>query len=221
MKNINLKTSLLLIVGISIITLFILARYKAMETFTLQDALKMVPKIVTIDMIIIAAFSSYLWKWKIFKGWLVPFPNLNGTWKGEIHSTWQDPVTGQRPDPIPTILTIKQSFFKVSCVMRTGEMTSHSCIADFILNKEDQVKRLCYTYDSNPISKVKERSPQHCGTTVLDIIENSTKKLRGHYWTGRKTTGDITLEFWNKEILDEYPTELGEHPVSKARENKS
>jgi hypothetical protein len=58
-------------------------------------------------------------------------------------------------------------------------------------------------------------------TGQIDIIENSTKKLRGYYWTGQKTTGDITLEFWDKEIFDEFSNELGEHPVSKARENKS
>lgn len=221
MKNINLKTSLIIILGISMILLFVLAYFKGLEAFSILDAIKLVPQIVTIDMLIIGAFSSYLWKWKIFRGWLVPFPNLNGTWKGEIISTWQDPITGERPAPIPMILTIKQSFFKISCVMRTGEMTSHSCIADFILNKEDQIKRLFYSYDSNPISKVKERSPQHCGTTVLDITGESEKRLKGHYWTGRKTTGDIIIEFWKKDIIDFYPAELGEHPVSKARDNKS
>ena len=186
-----------------------------------MEALKLVSQIVTIDMAIITFFATYLWKWKIFKGWLVPFPNLNGTWKGEIHSTWQDPSTGQRPLPIPTILTIKQSFFNVSCVMRTGEMTSYSFIADFILDKENQKKKISYSYESNPISKVKERSPQHYGTTILDIIENSNKKLKGHYWTDRKTTGDITVDFWKKATIDEYSPELGEHPVSKIRDNKA
>jgi hypothetical protein len=49
-------------------------------------------------------------------------------------------------------------------------------------------ERLIYSYDSNPIQTVKERSPQHCGTMVFDIVEEKKKKLIGGYWTGRKTT---------------------------------
>lgn len=221
MKNIKLKTSLTLIILISVIILFTLLAVTG-KPANVEESLKLVPKIVTIDMLIIGLFSTYLWKYKIFRTWLVPFPNLNGTWKGFIQSTWEDPITGKRSAPIPIILTIKQSFFRISCVMRTGEMTSHSCIADFTLDKESQVKRLCYTYDSNPISKVKDRSAQHCGTTVFDIIENKrVKKLNGYYWTGRKTTGDIYLEFWDNEIIEEYPQELGQHPVSEARNFES
>ena len=90
--------------------------------------LRILPFCVSIDLLFIAAFSTYLWRWNIFQSWLVPFPNLNGTWQGYIQTTWVDPFTNERPAPIPTILTIKQSFFKISCVMRTAEMTSRSII---------------------------------------------------------------------------------------------
>lgn len=221
MKNINLKTALIVIVTLSIIIFFVLTVIKGQHVVTLVDALRMVPKIVSIEMVIIGIFSAYLWKWKIFRGWLVPFPNLNGTWQGEIQTTWEDPITKQRPDPIPTILTIKQSFFKISCVMRTGEMASHSCIAEFILDKENQIKRLCYTYDSNPISTVRDRSPQHCGTTLFDIVENGQRSLKGEYWTGRKTTGHIVVRYFSDDILDHLPDDIGTHPVSGIRENRS
>jgi hypothetical protein len=220
MKNINLKTSLTIIVGISILSFFILISVQKLSPITLAEALKLVPQIVSINLTVIALFSGYIWKWKIFKGWLVPFPNLNGTWIGTIQTTWIDPITNVRPAPIPTMLTIKQSFFKISCVMRTAEMTSRSCIADFILDKENQIKRLCYTYDSNPISTVRERSPQHCGTTLFEITENDIV-LKGEYWTGRKTTGEILVRFSTKEILDSFPDDMTPHPVSAVRGNNS
>ena len=221
MKNFNLKYSLYLIVGISILVFFGLAKLKGISKFDVATVAKLIPQVVTADFVLITLFSIHFWKYKIFRGWLVPFPNLNGTWKGTIQTTWTDPETGERPDPIPAILTIKQSFFKISCVMRTGEMTSRSTVSEFNLNKENQLKRLFYSYDSNPLQTVKERSPQHCGTMVFDIIEEPKFKLIGEYWTGRKTTGQVEMELWKDEKLEYYPEYIGNHPVSEARNYQS
>jgi len=75
----------------------------------------------TIPLVLIAGgfFVSYAWKWRIFRGWLVPFPDLNGTWEGTIQTTWKNLETGEIPGPIPVTLTVKQSFIRMSCVMRT------------------------------------------------------------------------------------------------------
>jgi len=222
MRNINLKYSLYLLAGISLLSFYAFVKFQKIEPLDFIKVLKLLPKVVSIDLLIIVVFSSYLWHWKIFHSWLVPFPNLSGTWKGFIQTTWVDPVTNERPSSIPAILTIKQSFLKISCVMRTAEMTSRSIIADFVLDKDNQVKKLSYTYDSNPIATVKERSPQHLGTMIFDIIEKPKQKINGEYWTGRKTTGHIEMTFWKKEILEYYPKELGAHPVSELRgDNKT
>lgn len=221
MKNIKINYFLYLILGVSIIAFFILVKIKHVEEINLKSIIDLLPTVISIDVVFVAIFSSYLWKLKFLKDWLIPFPDLNGTWKGQINTTWNDPLTQERPEPIPAILTIKQSFSNISCVMRTAEMTSRSIVSDFVLDKDNQVKRLFYSYDSNPIQTVKERSPQHCGTVVFDIVENSKIVLKGEYWTGRKTTGDIELTFWKKELLDYYPSLMGEHPVSKTRGDKS
>ncbi|MBF8964053.1 hypothetical protein I0P70_12425 [Pontibacter sp. FD36] len=221
MKNLNLKSFLYILLGISFIVFYLLFIFTDTAVFNLSTIVKILPRVVTINIILIFLFTTYVWKWKRLHPWLVPFPNLNGTWKGFIQSTWEDPATGRRPAPIPVILTIDQSFINISCVMRTAEMTSRSVSSDFILDKVNQVKRLCYTYDSNPIETVKQRSPQHCGTMLFDIIEVNDKKLVGGYWTGRKTTGHIEVEFWKDEKLDSYPSELGPHPVSSIRNNGS
>ena len=146
--------------------------------------------------------------------------NLNGTWKGFIKSTWVDPKTNNRPQPIPVILTIKQSFLSISCVMRTQEMESYSFISGFVINQDNQILRLVYSYDSIPKQTVKDRSPQHFGTVIFNITNDDDKELIGEYWTGRKTTGTINLKFWKKEQLDKYPDNLGEHPVSKIRDEE-
>ena len=220
MKNIKLKPLLYFLLGVSLIFFTVVYKWQGHNQLNFAILISILPKVVTLNILFIGLFSSVLWKWKIFKGWLVPFPNLNGTWKGHIQSTWVDPVTGHRPGPIPAILTIHQSFFRISCVMRTGEMTSHCITAEFILDEHDQIKRLLYSYDSNPIATVKDRSPQHLGTMRFDIIEKPKRKLKGEYWTGRKTTGEIEMSFWKKEKHDSYPDNLGEHPVSSVRQSK-
>lgn len=206
-----------MILAISLIIFFVFFYANGIQNLDILFILKTFPKVVTIDLILIGLFAEFFWKWKWFKNWLVPFPNLNGTWKGFIHTTWVDPITNNRPTPIPTILTINQNFFNISCIMRTGEMTSRSIISDFSIDKINQIKRLYYTYDSNPIATVRERSPQHCGSIYLDINDGSVRTLKGDYWTGRKTTGDVDLKFWKKEKLQSFPKDLGNHPVTEAR----
>lgn len=162
-----------------------------------------------------AGFVLHAWKWCIFRGWLVPFPNLNGTWQGIIQTTWKNPETGQGPGSIPIILTIRQSFVRISCVMRTAEMTSRSFLADFWLDGDEQIRMLGYSYHSSPLPSVKSRSQAHDGTIILELIGNPVEKIKGKYWTDRQTTGEVTLTFREKKRLEELPLDLGKHPVSR------
>lgn len=215
MNNIKFKTALWVIVGISAGIFNALYSFSDPKPSGIVELSKLLPKVISIVLVLYFIFSKWLWKFKIFKGWLVPFANLNGTWKGFIMSNWINPETGEKPAPIPVILTINQSFTNISCVMRTKEMASHSYISDFIIDGDNQLNKLSYSYISNPNQSVRDRNQIHNGTMLFDIINHNSKKLCGKYWTERQTTGDIELEFWKKEKYQEYPDEIGEHPVSK------
>jgi hypothetical protein len=165
--------------------------------------------------VILGLWGLFVWKgWKIkrLSGWLVPFPDLNGTWEGTLQTTWEDV-----PGAIPVILTVKQSFTRISCVMRSGEMTSRSHFADFWIDSDEQLRNLGYSYSSVPSPLIIDRSPAHDGTVTFEIIGDPVTKLKGTYWNSRKSTGEITLTFKTKEMLDEYPEELGEHPMKAKR----
>jgi hypothetical protein len=221
-KNLKLNHFIYALIGISFVAYFIILKYiQPVQEETFINYLKIIPTVVTVDTVLVLLFTQHIWKLRIFKGWLVPFPNLNGTYKGIIRTTWEDPITKERPASIPTILTIKQSFFRISCVMRTEEMTSYSFICDFILDKDNQEKQLSYSYRSYPKQIVVERSPQHRGTIVFEIDETPKIRLVGEYWTDRKTTGTIEMEFWRKKKLNTFPANLGKHPVSEARNKKA
>jgi len=215
LKNLNLKPFVYAFVVITFILWFVLAIVSGINELELLKLIKLLPQVVFLDLIIIGLFIKWGWKSKYLKGWLVPYPNLNGTWRGVIQTNWKNPETNEIPGPIPAILTIKQTFSHISCVMRTTEMTSYSFAEEFKLDKDRQIKQLVYTYSSKPLLSVADRSAPHDGTITFDLIGDPVEKLKGQYWTARKSTGEITLTFREEKLLDEIPDDLGVHPLSK------
>jgi hypothetical protein len=219
MRNIAVKHSLYLLVGISALAWFSLAYVAQLDLSKVKDFFGLIPKVVTIDLVLIGLFVKWGWKLKIFRGWLVPFPNLNGSWKGMIHSNWIDPKTSKKPGPIPVMLTVNQSFFHISCVMITREMESFSYAEGFLIDPDRQIKQIAYSYTSRPRLNLSERSTPHDGTTVFKIIESPNLKLEGRYWTERATTGEIVMTRFSEERLEELPDDFGDHPITE-NENK-
>jgi hypothetical protein len=215
MRTVTLKSSLYLLVGISAVAWIALAYFNGLDLSKAKDFFGLVPKVVTIDLLVVAVFVKWGWKLKIFRGWLVPFPNLNGSWVGLIYSDWKNPETGDKPSPIPVMITINQSFFHISCMMYTGEMDSSSYSEGFLIDPERQIKSVAYSYTSKPRLSLNERSIPHDGTAVFKIIEKPKQKLIGRYWTERLTKGEMILEFCSKELLEELPENLGDHPVTE------
>jgi hypothetical protein len=214
MKNLHSKRFALAIFTVFAACFCWVAYRSGKNVSDLWSALTIAYKTIPLVLLVVGLFVSHAWRWKIFRGWLVPFPDLNGTWQGSIQTTWKNPETGEIPGAIPVILTIKQSFIRISCVMRTAEMTSRSYLADFWLDGDQQVRMLGYSYHSKTLPTVTDRSQPHDGTIVFELIGDPVAKLKGTYWTERKTTGEVVLTFRDSTRLDEFPSDLGKHPVS-------
>ena len=90
------------------------------------EAVKKLPDVVTIFVIISFVFTQWLWRLPMFRGWLVTIPDLQGTWDGELQSTWINPETGKSIPPLRMILVIRQTFSTISCTMFTKESQSDS-----------------------------------------------------------------------------------------------
>ncbi|GHV85653.1 hypothetical protein AGMMS50230_12610 [Spirochaetia bacterium] len=215
MKNLNKSKFLYIFIGLTAIAWIVLSFIKDKKLSNIVDFLELIPDVVTIDSIAIFIFTKWLWKYRIFKKWLVPFPNLNGTWTGNIYSDWINPETNQSTPPIPVMLTIKQTFFNISCLMQTTEMKSYSNIEGFSIDEDRQVKQITYSYTSRPRIVLNQRSLPHDGTIVFDILEKPDRKLKGRYWTERKTKGEIILTFYSNELYDDLVPEINSHPVTE------
>lgn len=195
MKVINTKIFSYILTFLIVLTIFINYQLNN-DSIDLKFFVECTTKSVTVISLFFLIFSTVLWKIRILQNWLVLVPNLNGIWKGQIHSDWISPKTNEKLPPIDAQLIIRQSLFHISCVMKTTEMTSRSIAFGYNLDSKNQIKQLSYTYLSIPCQAIQERSRMHYGTILFDIGD---KQMSGDYWTGRKTTGTINMT-WDKKF---------------------
>jgi len=141
-------------------------------------------------------------------------PRIHGTWVGSAQTNWQDPRTGVIPGPIPMMLTVKQSLTRVSCTIRTVESTSYSSCEQFD-HKPSGDYELRYFYSNIPNLDVKERSPDHQGSTMLYVKQSPDLVLEGSYLTHRDTKGTLRFTLYTRKLLDSLPNGMGAHPVTE------
>lgn len=113
------------------------------------------------------------------------FPDLNGTWEGEI--------TLEDGKDITAKAVIRQSLLATQIDMH-GE-TTKSITMETTLTIEQGQKKLYYVYRSTPKTP---GWPAYNGSTLFDIRTIGSGKgkkyeLSGHYYTDRKTIGRIRL----------------------------
>jgi hypothetical protein len=207
MKHLNIKHYIWAVSVLSIIVWAVLLIINRIEINATIDiiwkAIRLIPTVVTIDLLTWYIFSKWAWKWQIFQKWLVPYPFIQGTWRGAIKTTWDETEMN-----IPIYLVINQSFISLSCVMISKEMKSKSYSTDFIIDQDNQTISIIYSYISETKISVRERSPIHNGTAILEIISEKERKMVGKYWTDRKTIGEIELKYSCHDLLKEYPRDI-------------
>lgn len=171
-----------------------------------------IPNVITVQVASILLFNNFLWKFRIFRKWLVAFPDLSGTWLGTLKSDYVNPETKNRVNPIPCMLVIKHKYKKIRIILQTAESISQSFSEEIEFDSDKHQKRISYSYTNEPNTLLDYRSNSHRGTVVLALINDN--ELIGHYYTDRKTKGEMSFKFYTKESLDKLPQVLPEHPMS-------
>jgi hypothetical protein len=120
----------------------------------------------------------------MYKGWLVQFPGLVGTWAGELQSTWENPKTGQEEPTIRAFLLIRQTFSSISCTMFTKEMVSYSRAAQLLKDEQADSIALSFNYTSTPKAAIRDRSAINDGAADLRVVRVPERMLECQYWTG-------------------------------------
>jgi hypothetical protein len=143
---------------------------------------------------------------------------LHGTWHGEIASDWVDPQTNERvPADRDVFLVVRQRFWHVSIRLLTKESASGSMLANFT-TAADEVHQLVYVYTNTPRSEVRHRSELHYGAVVLGAPRDATEGLEGHYFTDRKTRGEMRFPEHFKSLIETHAA--GKQLVDPAGETR-
>lgn len=158
------------------------------------DFVKPFGTVVSAITLIVTLFNKFLWSWKIFKGWYVKRPDLRGTWKVELKSSWVNPETGKKADPIYGYVVVRQSFTNLSFRLMTKESRSVLVAHSIEQQEDDDLFKLVGVYRNEPKIELQGvRSEIHHGSFTLDIHGSPVEELEGHYWTDRATKGGMKL----------------------------
>lgn len=193
MNAIKWNRALYMLLGIVALT-SVVKWFVGEQQFTFKFIMDCIGTSATVITAISCVFCKTAWKWGIFRNWLIMVPDLNGAWEGVLESDWIDPDTNEKIAPINATLTIRQTLFRVSCVLVTGESSSRSISSEFIIDPDSETCKLVYTYQSDPNQILQDRSRIHYGTAVLNVKGTPANKLLdGDYWTGRRTSGHMNF----------------------------
>jgi hypothetical protein len=141
---------------------------------------------------ILTAFDRWLWRWPPCR-WLHDVPDINGNWKVELHSSYMDPQTGQRSDPVEGTAIIRQTFSDRSIRLDT-ERNKSFLLAERLVRHGDGAYEVIGVYQSDPDIHLRGGvSEIHYGAFRYSIAGNPPAEMRGHYWTDRNTAGSIRL----------------------------
>jgi hypothetical protein len=155
--------------------------------------------------LLITLFNKYLWSLRVFRGWYVKLPDLRGTWKVELKSSWINPETGESISPIVGYAVIRQSLTSLSLRLMTKESRS-VLIAYSIEQQEDEdLFKLVGVYRNEPQIELQGvRSEIHHGSFALEVHGSPVYELQGHYWTDRGTKGSMKLAGRVKNLYDTF-----------------
>lgn len=165
--------------------------------------LKLVSGVVTVLSLILSIFDSWVWRLQFLHPWFVLQPNVRGTWKAELDSTWIDPATKQKLPTIEAYVVIRQRFSCITSRLMTEESESISMSVSLNQNS-DGLWSLASVYRNTPRATLLDRSVQHFGAFNLDVRGEPPYKLDGQYWTNRNTRGEMRLLARNRRLFDDF-----------------
>ncbi|MCW8128398.1 hypothetical protein [Microbulbifer halophilus] len=169
------------------------------------DFVKPFGVVVGLISLFVTIFNKYMWSWRIFRGWYVKRPDLRGTWKVELQSSWVDPETGEQVGPIFGYASVRQSLTFLSLRLMTKESRSVLVAHSIEQQEDDDLFKLVAVYRNEPQIELQGvRSEIHHGSFVLEVHGIPPYELQGHYWTDRATRGSMKLKERVKKLYDTY-----------------
>jgi|LAHU01.1.fsa_nt_gb hypothetical protein len=159
---------------------------------------KPAPSVIGGVILILGAFERWLWRWNLLHPWFVSTPDLNGSWKGELRSSWTDPNTGIRKEPTEAYMVVRQTLSTIRARLSTRKSASE-LLAGSIIHNEEGLHDFIGVYRNIPKMLERQDSPIHYGGLLIRVNGNPPRTLCGEYWTDRNTKGELKFTAKSKE----------------------
>jgi len=153
-------------------------------------------------------FEFVLWRQPFLHGWFFKRPDLRGTWRVEIQSSYVRPETNERVPMIVCYMGVKQTLSTLKMHLMTPESESW-LIADHLRPSPNgdgfQVIGV-YTNEPNIHLRDERISEMHQGAMIIETHGPSLRPttLTAKYWTDRKTTGTMDFTARIKEVCTRF-----------------
>lgn len=140
-------------------------------------------------------FNRFLWRLPFLHGWFVKRPDLRGTWRVELQSSYIKPETKERVPVIVCYMGVKQTLSDLKMHLMTPESESWP-IAGHIIPGGNGYRAVC-VYENEPDLHLRNEriSEKHEGALIIDTHGSGVRPdtLTAKYWTDRNTNG--TMDF--------------------------
>lgn len=191
-------------IGLTVAVWLLILWFQGMSVLS-ADFVKPFGMVVGVITLFVTMFNKYMWSWRILKGWYVKRPDLRGTWKVELKSSWIDPKTNNEIPPIFGYAVIRQSLTFLSLRLMTKESRSVLVAHSIEQQEGDDLFKLVGVYRNEPKIELQGvRSEIHHGSFALEIHGSPVYEMQGHYWTDRATKGGMKLSERVEKLYDTY-----------------
>lgn len=158
--------------------------------------------VVSVLALFLLVFDKWVWAWPLVRV-IAKRPDLRGTWKAELRSNWLDPDTKLPGKAIEAYIVVRQTASSVYVRLMTQESHSTS-VAASLLPEADGAYLLSSIYRNEPRLSKRGDSPIHHGGLVLRLSGAPVQRMSGHYWTDRKSDGEIDLKHLSRKAADDF-----------------
>lgn len=142
-------------------------------------------------------FEFVLWRQPWLHGWFVERPDLRGTWRVDLHSSYARSETNERVPTIVCYLGVKQTFSRLHMHLMTADSESWSIADNVRPSPNGHGFQVIGVYTNEPSLHLRDErvSEMHQGAIIVETHGPSIRPtaLTAKYWTDRRTTG--TMEF--------------------------
>ena len=124
--------------------------------------------VVTVLGILAVVCDRFLWRCRLLHGWFFKRPDLRGTWRAELQSSYIDPTTKQNVPTIVCYMGIEQTLWELKMHLMTPESETSSSIASHIKSSPtgNGYQVICvYTNEPNIHLRDKSTSQTHKGNS--------------------------------------------------------